>query len=268
MWWARPLQREYRQILPDNLLDLVVRAFSLVQVGGVSGSGPDRGRNFERVFYRLCSIRRVHLCEKAGARTLAETRAASGICHEVDGATRSVDCVTHWELKCLTNEVPKNEFLIFNGKTLDFFQGSKRLFARTPLHRFFLTGSNVRDDCRYYSALWGINIIEPDRLPLSLLYDAIGRGASAALSESDCRAVRERVIWACRSLQTVICELGSWSTGKPDPVICGPDALRIAKEVVDIQEQIGSSVLDYLDNEYSDWIDNVAEETWAEVGGW
>lgn len=268
MWWSRPVQRGYRPLLPDKLLDLVARTFSLVQVGGVSGTGPDRGRNFERVFYGLCSSRGIHLCERAGARTLAETRSASGICHEVDGATRAVDCVTDWELKYLSNEVPKNEFLIFNGKALDFLQGSKRLFARVPLHRFFLTGSNVRDDCRYYSALWGIMLIEPDRLPLPLLYEAIARGASAALSDADCRAVRERVVWACRPLQTVIGELASWSTGTLDTGVCGPGALRIAKEVVDIQEQIGASVVDYLDDECPEWIDDAAEDTWAAAGGW
>jgi hypothetical protein len=268
VWWKQQLQREYCPLVPGNLLDLVTRAFTLVQVGGVTGIGPECGRNFERVFYSLCSSLSIHLAEEAGARTLAETRAASGICHEVDGATRAVDCVTIWEMKYLSGKVPKNEFIIFNGKALDFFQGSKPLFARVPLHRLFLTGSNVRDDCRYYAALWGIMIIEPDRLPLPMLYEAVGRGASGALSDADCRAVRERVPWACRSLQKVIGELGSWSTGESNTGICGPGALRVAKEVVDIQEQIGRSVLDFLDEECPDWIDDTAEHTWQSTGGW
>jgi hypothetical protein len=268
VWWSQPLQNTYYPILLDKLLDVVARTYAIVQVGGIAGTGPGRGRNFEQVFYKLCSGKNIHLCEKAGARTLAETRAASGIAHEVDGATRSIDCVTHWELKHLTDLVPKNEFLIFNGKTLDFLQGSKRLFAGIPLHRFFLTGSNVRDDCRYYAVLWGIMIIEPDRLPIPLLYDAIARGASVVLSDADCHAVRERLVLACRPLQAVIDDLHRWLSKKSDDCICGPNALRIAKEVVDIQEQIGPLVIDYLDEVYPDWIDNLAEDTWHASGGW
>jgi hypothetical protein len=35
-----------------------------------------------------------------------------------------------------------------------------------------------------------------------------------------------------------------------------------------MQEEIGTEVLDYLADEYPDWIDEVANATWDEVGGW
>jgi hypothetical protein len=37
---------------------------------------------------------------------------------------------------------------------------------------------------------------------------------------------------------------------------------------MDIQEQIGVTVTDYLDEAYPDWVDNSAEEIWRSVGGW
>lgn len=268
MWWLRPLQRGFPALLPGNLLDLVARTYSLVEVGGLNGCGAQRGRNFEQLFYDLCDRRGVHLSERAGARTVAEGRSASGLPHEVDGATRAVDCITHWELKHLTTGVPKNELLIFNGKGLDFLQGSRRLAARTPVLRFLLSGASVRDESRYFAVLWGIMIVEPFRLPLPLLYEAVARGAAACLSSAECDVVRERVYWACRPLQKVVTELHEWSSALSGPSPCGPGALRIAKEVLDVQEQIGATVVDYLDEHHPDWLDDAAEETWHAVGGW
>jgi hypothetical protein len=134
--------------------------------------------------------------------------------------------------------------------------------------RFLLSGASVRDECRYFSVQWGIMIIEPFRLPLPLLYEAVARGAAECLTPAECDAVRDRVYWACRPLQNALEELHEWGSGPSRPTRCGPDALRIAKEVSDIQEQIGATVLDYLDEHHPDWIDDAAEETWDGVGGW
>ena len=65
--------------------------------------------------------------------------------------------------------VEKNELLIFNAKALDFLYDASRLFRRTPLLRFLMSGQNLRDDCRLYAIQWGIIIIEPNRLPLPLI---------------------------------------------------------------------------------------------------
>lgn len=268
MWWQRPVQRGFEPLLPEKLLDLVARSYALVQVGGLSGCGAQRGRNFERLFYDLCDRQGVHLSERAGARTVAQSRAASSLPHEVDAATRGVTCITHWELKHLTVPVPKNELLIFNGKGLDFLQGSRPLAARTPVFRFLLSGASARDECRYFAVLWGIMIVEPYRLPLPLLYEAVARGAYACLPPAEVEVVRDRAAWACRPLQKVLRELYEWGSGASGPSRLGPGSLRVAKEIMDIQEQIGATVTDYLDDLYQDWLDNAAEETWRAVGGW
>jgi len=268
VWWSRPLLTGFRSLLPANILDLVARAFAVVQVGGLSGCGAERGRNFERLFYGICDRRGVYLSERAGSRSVAEQRSASGFGHEVDGATRAVRCITHWELKHLTTELSKNELLVFNSKSLDFLQGSGLHFAKTPFLRFLVSGGNVRDVCRYFAVLWGIMLIEPGRLALPLLYEAVARCAAACLSAADCDAVRDRVFWSCRSLQSVVRELSDWTNGTVTRNRCGPSILRYAKEAMDIQEQIGANVLDYLDEHFPEWIDELADETWHEVGGW
>src|SRR5262245_61337184 len=66
MWWNQPRLRDFPPLLPDNILDVAVRSYAVAEVGGLSGYGPERGRNFEKLFYGICDRRGVHLTEKAG----------------------------------------------------------------------------------------------------------------------------------------------------------------------------------------------------------
>jgi hypothetical protein len=268
MWWEQPRLKEFAPLLSPNILEVAARAYAVIEVGGLSGCGPERGRNFEQLFYSICNRRGLSLCEKAGSRTLAQQRSASGFAHEVDGATRSVEYVTHWELKHLTRELDKNELLVFNGKGIDYLYGSSAFFAKIPLLRFLLSGWNVGQESRLYTVLWGIMLIEPDRFPLPLLYEAIARGACGCLKPVEFDVVRQEVGWACRPLQSVLNDLGCWSNGSTQLTRCGPTANWQAREVLYIQEEIGADVLDYLADTYPDWIDEIANDTWHEVGGW
>jgi hypothetical protein len=267
-WWKQPRQRGFLPLLPDNVLDVVTRSYVVTDVGGLVGYGPEKGRRFEKLFYDVCDRRGVFLSEKAGSRSLGLQKTASGFGHEVDAATRSPEHVTHWELKHLTVELPKNEMLIFNAKGLDFLYGSAAMFARIPSSRYLLSGSNVSDECRFFGILWGIMIIEPGLLPLPLIYEAVARGASRCLREFEEEAVINLLPWACRPLQKVVKDLSEWSHEKGESGRCGPGSVRTAKTVMALQEQIGPDVLDYLDEEYPEWVSDLANETWSEVGGW
>lgn len=268
MWWNSPVINNFVPIFPDNVIDILARCYAIVEAGGLSGQGADRGRRFEKLFYSLCERRGVHLTEKAGSVSLAEQHSASGLRHEVDGATRAVNCVTYWELKHLTTKLEKNELLVFNSKGLDYLQGSNRFYAKTPMFRFLLSGNNIRDDCRSFAVLWGITVIEPARFPFPLIYEAVARGAATSFTAVDCSAVKDLSIWASRPLQRVVDELAIWSHGNENQVRCGQLGVHAAKAAIDLQEQIGIDVIDYLDEHYPEWIDDVAEETWREVGGW
>src|SRR5215470_10843536 len=107
--------------------------------------------------------------------------------------------------------------------------------ARIPMFRFLLSGNNVRDECRHFAALWGIVIIEPHRLPLPLLYEAVARGAASVLRPADCTMVKTRVAWACRSLQSAINELAVVCSGQAGAT-CNGAASRACRAVVDAQE--------------------------------
>jgi hypothetical protein len=265
MWWTKPRDPSGTLLLPPAVLELLVRAFAIVEVGGITGLGPDRGRRFERLFYRLCDRLGVHLTERAGGRSVAGQRSASGLTHEVDGATRAGVANTYWELKHLSVPVEKNELLIFNAKALDFLYDASRLFRRTPLLRFLMSGQNLRDECRLYAIQWGIIIIEPNRLPLPLIYEALMRGCVPDLSAADQRAVSALAPWACRSLQQVTADFVERS--KADT--CTPESIRRrSREVSAMQEQIGSDILDMLEAQYPEWLNDLAQTEWDRLGGW
>jgi hypothetical protein len=268
MWWKSPKLGDFEPIFPDNVLEVLVRSHAIVEVGELSGTGPERGRNFEQLFYSMCDRQGIHLSERAGARSVAGQYSASGFAHEVDGATHGFSFNTHWELKHLSSLLPKNELLIFNGKGLDFLQGVSPMFSRTPLLRFLLSGANIRDECRYYGVLWGITVIEPGRLPFPLIYEAVARNCAGAISDSDRDAVRHQVPWAFRPLQSVLSELSKWCVDGSEKSACGSAAIHRARELIDMQEQIGGDILDSLEDYFPDWVDEVAQETWRETGGW
>ena len=267
MWWNRPPLLGFRPLFSPGVLGLLARAFAVVQVGGVQGTGPERGRNFEQAFYRLCDRSGVLLSERAGGRSVGGQYSGSGLNHEIDAATRGSQFATVWELKHLTTSPEKNDLLIFNGKGLDFLYGHEGHAASNPLYSFFVSGTNVTDECRYFAALWGISIIEPDRLPLPLLYSAVATGGAAVLTVPSCMVVQNLVPWGFRSLQNAVSELASWCAAPPKKN--SARALTVsAREVVDAQEQIGANVFDYLDDEFPGWLDDLAEVTWLELGGW
>jgi hypothetical protein len=268
MWWDSPFLWGFKARFAPPLIGLIARAFAVVQVGGVQGTGPERGRNFEQAFYGLCDRWGVLLSERAGSRSVGAQRSGSGFSHEVDAASRGAQFATHWELKYLSGSPSKNDFLIFNGKGLDFLHGHDASAVRIPLHRFFLTGTNVTDECRYFAALWGISIIEPDRLPLPLLYTAAATGGAALLNRSSRLAVENLVPWGFRPLQDAIAQLADWCGGSYDEVKRSLALNISARELVDAQEQIGADIFDHLDNQFPGWIDDLAETTWVELGGW
>lgn len=267
MWWTRLRSANFEPLIPAGLLDVLLRAYAVVEVGGLSGTGPRRGRNFEHLLYTICERRGVPLSERAGSRTLGGRRSASGFNHEVDAASRSLAAATMWELKHLSSPLEKNELLIFNGKGLDFLNGGDALTAKMPLLRFLMSGGNIRDDCRRFSLLWGITVIEPGRVPLPIIYEAAAHGAVDHLSHPEQDAIRYRAPWAFRTLQITVVELAQRLSGQSAGASVPVLGRRIS-ELLDIQEQLGAEVLDSLDGSWPDWVDDLANETWQEVGGW
>ncbi len=96
--------------------------------------------------------------------------AASGFAHESDGVIATPDLTVHLELKHLTEELGKNDLLIFNQRGLDFLAADSAAVRTKPLYRVIVSGTPLRPEARRFAVQWGILAIEPERLPLLVVH--------------------------------------------------------------------------------------------------
>lgn len=153
----------------------VLGAFALVSCWEEGRlAGPARGRALEQAFYRLCAFAGLRLTERAGSRTVRGVRSASGMQHESDAVIVSADMTLHVEMKSLFGDVPKNDLMLFNQKGIDFILSDAREIRSRPFYRLFLTTTPLSFEARRFAAIWGISVVEPDRLPLAVLHWLVG----------------------------------------------------------------------------------------------
>jgi hypothetical protein len=178
---------------PRSLYRLVRDCFAVVQCWEPYHlSGSDRGRMFERLFCQYCDSQRLPLSEVPGSRTLCGQRSASGYGHESDAVIALPDLTVHIELKYLSCELGKNEFLIFNQKGLDFIAAANASLRKRPLYRIVVSGRLISQEARRFALQWGIITVEPDRLPLLIVHELSGQ----RVPDLDCETVlAEDQIW-------------------------------------------------------------------------
>jgi hypothetical protein len=92
------------------------------------------------------------------------------------------------------------------------------------------------------------------------------RGLTPSLSKADQEAVRLLVPWACRPLQKVVTEFAARC--QADGMMVPASVSRRAKEIIDMQEQIGQEMLDCIEEQHPDWVNDLAQDVWDKVGGW
>jgi hypothetical protein len=129
---------------------------------------------FERLFCRYCDRKGLPLSERPGSRTLCGEKSASGFKHESDAVIALPDFLVHVELKYLSEELNKNELLIFNQKGLDFLATASLALRRRPLYRLLVSGRLISQEARRFALQWGIVTVEPDRLPILLVHRLAG----------------------------------------------------------------------------------------------
>src|SRR5215813_9619431 len=163
---------------PKLLYQVAADMFTLVLHWEPLSCGPNRGRDFEQIFYRYCDCRHLALSERAGSRTFRGFASNSGLNHESDAVIACPDISIHLELKFLTTEIQKNDLLIFNQKGMDFLLALPPGLRDKPLYRILLSGSTVSQEARIFALQWGITLIEPTSLPLLTLHELAGRNLS------------------------------------------------------------------------------------------
>jgi hypothetical protein len=259
MWWREPAYRGFDFLLPERLLTLIAKAYVLV-LAGTQTRGTEAGRQLEKAFYSISACAGMQLCQKAGSRSLFSFKSCSGYAHEIDGSIAQQMAMSAWELKNLQGCVPKNDLLIFNSKILDYYLSFDGQYYAIPLYRLLLTTCELDLECRQYGASNGIMVIDPNLLPIPLLYEALSRGFSTTKLEYALEAA-QTLRWPCRSMQEVLID---WS--RP-PSISGTNAAR-ARASIELQTQLSATVSERLQQEWPDWEASLLDRAWRETGGW
>jgi hypothetical protein len=240
---------------PPFLYDLTLDMFAVAQHWEPPGvPACERGRLFESVLYRYCRARRLKLTETAGSRTLRGARSASGFRHESDGVIATPELTIHLELKHLSEELGKNELLIFNQKGLDFLAADSAALRTKPLYRVIVSGTPLRPEARRFAVQWGILAIEPDRLPLLAMHWLAGRhiGHLDGVSEETQEAIWREIPCLVTPLQERVSRLCGLLQGRGEFI----GSIRIERALNDLQRRAGDYYWMALEEDNPIWLED------------
>lgn len=251
---------------PRAIYELVADCFAIAQCWeSPFPAGHERGRHFERVFCEYCLRIGAPLSERPGSRTLNGETSSSGFQHESDAVIAWPDFVVHVELKYLSTELGKNDLLIFNQKGIDFLATANAGLRRRPLYRVLLSGRLISEEARRFALLWGIIIVEPERLPLLLVHRLAGCTVpdlplwATALQDEIWDEVAQIISPAQKRLQRFILLLSG-----TEPLVSD---IRLSRLLELYQLRFGDAVWEALDNVEPHWIeeryDKLLLDTWT-----
>lgn len=239
---------------PRQLVELVADSLSIIHCWEPYHlSGTERGREFEKLFCRYCDGRGLTLSERPGSRTLCGQRSASGFNHESDAVIDMPSFIVHVELKYLTQELGKNELLIFSQKGLDFLAVSGSSIGKRPFYRLLVSGRLISQEARQFALQWGIITVEPDRLPLPIIHKLAGSRVPGlppwAAEMQD--AVWEEIPSVISPLQRRVERLAS-AIAAGEPLLSTP---RINRMLSLYQLQFGDACWDAMDMTEPEWLE-------------
>jgi hypothetical protein len=238
--------------LHPALYRLVFAAFRACRTWRSDLKGPARGRLFEQTLYGEWEGRRLELDTRAGGRLVRGYRSASGLIHENDGVIVAPDLTVHVEAKHLTDVVPKNEVLVFNQKGLDYFAAEAVDLRRRPFYRVLISGGPVSDEVRSFALLWGIVLVDPDRLPLPVLHWIVG--SSLAMPEH----LRRSALTLWREVPRFVTPLQD-RVRRLSECLSAPGTEIVSRSAIgfmlNAQAVIGEALWQLLDMHDPDWLD-------------
>lgn len=251
-------KRTNKQGFPNLLYQLSLDFFSIINFWQPTSKGIDRGRDFEKIFKEYCEINKFRLSESSGSRTLDGIKSASGFKHENDAVLTTPDFIIYFELKSLTEELKKNELLIFNQKGIDFFISEKYRLKKIPLYRIIISNYILTQEARCFCLYWGIIIIEPDRLPLILIelmtqYDI---AINAGINDHQINEIFSNATAVNKPLQEVIKHIYQ---------ITYDDKLQYSFENINkiintVQRVWGDRMWQYLDEVDGQWLEGIYDK--------
>ncbi len=127
--------------------------------------GIKRGREFEDAFIDYCISQRIPPSESRGL-SLFGFNSWSGVRHEVDSAIKVNGIGIHFEFKAYQQDVVKDQIMIFNEKSVDYFFSILSHRQKLDFYRIFVSDSPLDPNAARLCYLWSIIHVEPDVLPI------------------------------------------------------------------------------------------------------
>jgi hypothetical protein len=120
-----------------------------------------------------CTIKNIQLRSQPGSKTLFGCPSASGLRHEVDVGLVAMEGRLFLELKAYSEDIPKNEVMIFNEKSLDYFLSFVLYRDFKPFYRILVSHTPISPEVRKFCYLWKIITVDPDLLPIPTILRVI-----------------------------------------------------------------------------------------------
>ena len=152
------------------LWELCRDLYLIVRFQQLEQTGPAKGGEFENAIISYVRGSQPFPQRAEGTDFVLGRETLSGFNHETDAVIESDTWTALAELKALTNGEPKNEIMIFNQKSLDFFLAvPKKTTILKPTYRLLVSANDVPEDVQKFCYNWRIIVIEPSKLPIPVL---------------------------------------------------------------------------------------------------
>jgi len=130
--------------------------------------GARRGRELEQIFYDYCVSQRIQPTEFHGF-TLFGYDSWSGAKHEVDSGIGWDQTGIHFEFKAYQYDIVKDQVMIFNEKSIDYFFSIHSHNRHFNFYRILVSDSPFDVNATRLCYLWSIIHIGPDILPIPVI---------------------------------------------------------------------------------------------------
>lgn len=153
--------------MPINLAEICKALYCICRFYPFKTDGAKKGKELEQIFLDYCISQRIQPSERCF--TLFGFISWSGIHHEVDSAVQQSDTGIHFEFKAYEHNVVKDQIMIFNEKSIDYFFSIISHNPKFNFYRVFVSDSPLDTNATRLCYLWNIIVVQPEILPIPVI---------------------------------------------------------------------------------------------------
>jgi len=212
------------------------------------------GQGFQSALAQVARGRRGRVVQGPGQTLLFGAPSSSGLRHEIDAGVQSQGWIAMLEAKAVVAGPTKNDLMIFDGKTLDFY--FERIQASRPgnHYRVLVSGYVVPRAVAVFCYQRGVVAIEPGLIPIPVILNCLASPAADGIF-SDCEmAEADRLFrMACAPMEEI------WvPEGHRVSVALRRFSQRDAEDTRYMHERMSMALWQQLTLLENDWLDRLA----------